>query len=122
MVIVPNVQQVVPGIVIHCGDVLVGVGEGDVQEPVFAELCVVDVVDLVSRGLVVVVLVHGLHHVEDAADHEGVGGRALVVGRVPRALDAQRVGIELADDNLAVVLLRRIDHPKAVFIDGQVDV
>ena len=122
MVVIPHIQQVVSRVVIHCSDVLVGIGERDVDGHLLALVRVVHVVDFVPRPLVVVVFVHGLDDVQDAADHEGVGGGAFVVGGVPGALDTQRVGVELAHHDAPVVLLRGVDDPQAVLVHRQVDV
>jgi len=122
VVVIPHVQQVVPGVVIHCGDVLVGIRERYADRHLLALIRVVHVVDFVPRPFVVVVLVDGLDHVQDSADHERVGRGALVVGGVPRALDAQGVGVELAHHHAPVVLLRGVDHPQPVLVHRQVDV
>lgn len=120
--VIPHVQLVVPGVVIHSGDVLVLVGEQDVGVGALAQLGVVDVVDLAPGGLALILLVGRAHHVQDAANHEGVGGRALVVRRVPGGLEAQRVRVELAHHDAAVVLLGGVDHPQAPLVHSQVDV
>ena len=120
--VVPHIQLVVPGVVIHSGDVLVLVGERDVQCPTLPQLGVESIVDEAFSALALAVLVGRAHHVEHAAGHEGVGGGALVVGRFPAGLEAQSVGVEEAQDDLAVVLLGGVDHPEPVLISRQVDV
>lgn len=120
--VIPHVQLVVPGVVIHSSDVLVLVGEQDVGVAALAQLGVVDVIDLAPGGLALVLLVGRSHHVQDAAHHEGVGGRALVVHRLPGRLEAERVRVELAHHHTAVILLGGIDHPQAPLVHGQVNV
>ena len=120
--VIPHIELVVPGVVLHSCDVLVLVGEVNIHKLATALLGVVDVVDEAFADFILVVLVRGPDHVEDAADHEGVGGRTLVVGRVPCGLEAECIGVQLAQDHHAIVLLGGIDHPQAVLINRQVNV
>lgn len=120
--VIPHVQLVVPGVVIHGGDVLVLVGEQDVGEGALAQLGVVDVIDLASGRLALILLVGGSHHVQDATHHEGIGGGALVVRRIPGGLEAEGVRVELAHHDTAVILLGGVDDPQAPLVHGQVNV
>lgn len=122
MVVIPHIQQVVSRVVIHCSYVLVGIREGYVNRHFFPLISVVHVVNLVPRAFVVIIFIDGFDNIKDSADHERIGGRALVVARVPGAFDAQGVGIELAHHDAPIVLLRCVDHPQTVLIHRQVNV
>lgn len=122
MVVIPHVQKVISWVVIHGSDVLVGIREGYVDGGLLALISVVHIVNLVPRPFIVIVFVDRFDHIEDAANHEGVGGGALVVAGVPGALDPQSVRVQLAHHDAPVVLLRCIDHPQPVFVHGEVNV
>ena len=101
VVVVPHVQLVVPGVVVDGRDVLVGVGEGDLDGQLLAAAGVVGVDHHVpahpALRLALVVLEDGADGVQHAARHEGVAGAPLVKARGPGALEAQRVGVDLGD-------------------------
>lgn len=120
VVVIPHVEQVVSRVVIHCCNVLVGIGKLYVNRHLLALISVVHVVNFVPCPFVVVVFIDGFDDVQDSADHEGIGGRAFVVASFPGALDAQGVGVELAHHNASVVLLCCIDHPQSILVHRQV--
>lgn len=120
--VIPHIQLVVSGVVFHSGNVLVLVGEVDVDVLASVQFGVVHVVDQALANLALVVFIRGSDDVQNPADHESVGGRALVVGGLPGCLEAKGVGVELTDHHHTVVLLSGVDHPKAIFIYRQVDV
>ncbi|TNN84048.1 hypothetical protein EYF80_005654 [Liparis tanakae] len=62
----------------------------------------------------------GADHIQYSTNHEGIGSGALVIGRVPGSLKPERVGVQLADHDHAVVLLGGIDHPQPVLVYCQV--
>ena len=95
IVVVPDVQLVVPRVVVHGGHVLIGVGEGDVDGLLAAVVGVVGVHHQVPARFAVIVLVHRPHGVKHAARHEGVGRHPLVEAGLPRALEAQGVRVHL---------------------------
>lgn len=121
-VVVPHVELVVTRVVVHGGHELVGVGEGQADGLLAVGVGVEGVVHAVAGRLAVIVHVNGAQHVEHAAHHEGVGGRALVVAGLPRALEAQRVGVELAHHQPSAVALGGVDYPQPVLVHGQVNV
>lgn len=57
-VVVPHVELVISGIVIHCGDILVLVGEGDIHILSAVQSGIVDVVDGVLACLTLIVLIN----------------------------------------------------------------
>lgn len=122
VVVIPHIQQVVSRVVIHCSDVLVGIGERYVNRHLFALISVVHVVDFVPRPFIVIIFIDSFHHVQDSADHESIGGRAFVIAGVPRAFNAQGIRVELAHHDAPVVLLCCIDHPQSVLVHRQVNV
>lgn len=60
--------------------------------------------------------------VEGPADDEGLAGAALGVAGVPCLQDLQRDRIQLADDNVAGILVRGIDSPEPILVYHEVDV
>ncbi len=120
--VIPHVQLVVSRVVFHSGDVLVLVGEVDVDVFTSVQFGVVHVVDEALTDFALIVFICGSDHIENPTDHKSVGGRPLIVGGLPSVLEAKGVGVELTDHHHAVVLLGGIEHPKAVFVSCQVDV
>lgn len=122
MVVIPHIKQIISGIIIHGGDVLVRVWEKDVQIAIFAQLRVVDVVDFIPSGFAIVVFIDALNHVQDSTDHKSIGSGTFVVGRIPCSLHPKCVRVQLADHNPSVVLFRGINHPKSVLVHCQIDI
>lgn len=120
--IIPHIELVVSRIVIHSRDVLVLVGKVDVNVFPTVLLGVVNVIDQALADLALVVFIGGAHHVEYSTDHEGIGGGALVIGRVPGSLETEGVRVQLADHHHAVVLLGGVDHPQPILVYCQVNV
>ena len=95
VIVVPHIELVVPRVVVHRGNILIGVGERHVDGFLAAVVCVVGVHDQVAARLAVIVLVDGPHCVQHTARHEGIGCHPLVKGGLPGAFKAQGVRIHL---------------------------
>ena len=57
-VVIPHIELVVSGVVIHCSDVLVLVGERNIHVLSSAQPGVIDVIDGVPARLALIVLIH----------------------------------------------------------------
>ena len=95
VVVVPDVQLVVSRVVVHRGDILIGVGERDVDGLLSGTVGVVGVHHQVAARLAIIVLVNGPHSIKYSARHEGVGCHPLVEAGLPGALKAQGVRVHL---------------------------
>lgn len=95
IIVVPDVKLVVSGIVVHRGNILVGVGERDVDRLLAGTVGVVGIHHQVAACFAVVVLVDGPHRVKHTARHEGVGRHPLVEAGLPGAFKAQGVRVHL---------------------------
>lgn len=113
--IVPSVESAVTRVVVQHGDVRVLVLEGNVDVLVGGGVGGVGVVNLGASRVAV-------GDVERAADHEGLAGAAFGVVGGPALDDLQRVGVQLADDDVARVLVGGVHRPQAALVHHQVDV
>lgn len=113
--VVPSVEGAVPRVVVQHGDVRVLVLEGDVHVLVGGGVGGIGVVDLGASRVAV-------GDVERAADHEGLAGAPLGVVGGPALDDLQRVGVQLAEHDVAGVLVGGVDGPQAPLVRHQVDV
>lgn len=113
--IVPSIEGTVMRIVVQHGDMRVLVLQGNVNVLVSRGVGGVRVINLGSSRVSVC-------NVERAADHERLAGAPLGVVGGPALDDLQRVGVQLADDNVAGVLVGGVDGPQAPLVDHQVDV
>jgi len=113
--IVPGVQGSVPRVVVQHGDVRVLVLEGDVDVLVGGGVGGVGVVHLGASRVPV-------GDVERAADHEGLSGAPLGVVGGPALDDLQRARVQLAEHDVAGVLVGGVDGPQPALVRHQVDV
>lgn len=113
--IVPSVQGAVARVVVQHGDVRVLVLEGNVDVLVRGRVGGVGVVHLGASGVAV-------GDVERPADHERLPGAPFGVVGGPALDDLQRVGVQLADDDVAGVLVGAVDGPQAPLVHHQVNV
>ncbi len=72
VVVIPHVQLVVSGVVIHSGDVLVGIREWYVHRHLLALISAVHIVNFVPCPFIVIIFVDGFDHVQNSADHESI--------------------------------------------------
>ena len=103
--IIPNIELVISGIVFHRCYILILIRKVNIHILPSVEFRVVNIVDDTFADFAVVVLVCGPDYVEHSTYHERVGRRALVVRRLPRGIESQGIGVQLANDNHAIVLL-----------------
>lgn len=115
MPVVPGVQSPILGVVVQHGDVGVLVLEGDVDVLVGGGVGLVGVVHLGAARVAV-------GDIERAADDEGFSSAAFGVAGVPGLQALQRVGVQLADDDVAGVLVGGVDGPEPVLVHHEVDV
>lgn len=113
--VVPGIEGPILGVVVQHGNVRVLVLEGDVDV-------------LVGRGIGLVGVVHlgtsrvAVGDVERATDDEGLPGAAFRVAGVPGLEALQGVGVQLADDDVARVLVGGVDGPQPVLVHHEVNV
>lgn len=113
--VVPGIEGPILGVVVQHGNVRVLVLERDVDV-------------LIGRGIGLVGVVHlgasriAIGDIERAADDEGLPSAAFRVAGVPGLEALQGVGVQLADDDVARVLVGGIDGPQPVLIHHEVDV
>lgn len=113
--IVPGVEGSVTRVVVQHGDMRVLILEGNVDVLVGGGVGGVGVVHLGAPRVAV-------GDVERAADHEGLSGAPLRVVGGPALDDLQGVGVQLAEDNVAGVLVGGVDGPQPPLVHHQVDV
>lgn len=118
--IIPHIELVISGIVFHCRYVLVLIRKVNIHKLPVVEFRVINIVDDTLAYFALVVLVRGPDHVEHSTYHERVGCRALVICRFPRGVESQSIGVQLANNNHAIVLFCGVDDPKPVLVHGQV--
>lgn len=109
MAIVPCVEGAVAGVVVQHGDMRVLVLEGNVDVLIGGGVGRVGVVNLGASGVAV-------GHIERSANHERLPGAPFGVVGGPALDDLQRVGVQLADDDVAGVLVGAIDGPQAPLV------
>lgn len=95
MIVVPDIKLVVSRVVVHRGDVLIGVGERDVDGLLAGSVGIVGVHHQVAACFAVIVLVDGPHGVEHTTRHEGIGRHPLVKAGLPGAFKTQGVRVHL---------------------------
>ena len=113
--IVPGVQRPVPRVVVEHGQVAVLVDERDVDVLVRRGVGRIRVVHLGAAGVAV-------GDVQRSADHEGLSRTALGVVGGPAADDLQRIGAQLAEDDVPRVLIGGVHGPEPALIHHEVDV
>lgn len=113
--VVPGVERAVPRVVVQHGNVRVLVLEGNVDVLIRGGVGGVRVVDLGASRVAV-------SDVQRAADHERLAGAPFGEVGGPALDDLQRVGVQLADDDVASVLVGGVDRPQAPLVHHQVDV
>lgn len=95
VVVVPHIKLVVPRVVVHGGNVLIGVGERDVDRFLPCMVGIIGVHHQVATCFTVIVLIDRSNRVKNAAGHEGVGCHPFVEAGLPSAFKSQRVRIHL---------------------------
>lgn len=115
MAIVPSVEGTVTGVVVQHGDVRVLVLEGNVDVLIRGGVGRVRVVNLGASGVAV-------GDVERSTDHERLPGAPFRVVGGPALDDLQRVGVQLAYDDIAGVLVGSVDGPQPPLIHHKVNV
>lgn len=113
--VVPAVEGAVPGVVVQHRHVEVLVMKGNVCILVCGGFSGVGIVHLGARQV-------GVSDVERPTDHKRLAGVPLRVLCVPRVEDLERVRVQLADDDVASVLVGRVHGPQAQLVRHQVDV
>lgn len=113
--IVPGIQSSVTRVVVQHGDMRVLILEGNVNVLVSRGVGGVGVVDLGASWVAV-------GDVERAADHKRLAGAPFRVVGGPALDDLQRVGVQLAEDNIPGVLVGGVDGPQASLVHHQVNV
>lgn len=115
MSVVPGVQDPLPRVVVHHGDVGVLVMEGDVCVLITGRVGVVGKVDFGTSQV-------GVGDIKRTTDHERLPGAALGKTRVPGLQHFQTLGLQAADDNVPGVGDGGVNGPQAVLIRHEVDV
>lgn len=115
MSVVPGVQDPLPGIVVHHGDMGVLVMEGDVCVLITRCVGVVGKVDFGTSQV-------GVGDVQRTTDHERLSGAALGKTRVPGLQHLQTLGLQAADDNVPSIGDGGVNSPQAILIGHEVDV
>lgn len=95
VIVVPDVKLVVSRVVVHRGDILIGVGKRDVDGLLAGMVGVVGIQHQVAACFAVIILVDRPHCIKHAARHKGVGCHPLVEAGLPGAFKAQRVRVHL---------------------------
>lgn len=113
--VVPGIEGSILGVVVQHGNVRVLVLEGDVDVLVGGGVGLVGVVHLGASRVAV-------GDVERAADDEGLPGAAFRVAGVPGLEALQGVGVQLADDDVARILVGGVDGPQPVLVHHEVNV
>lgn len=113
--VVPGIESPILGVVVQHGNVRVLVLEGDVDVLVGGGVGLVGVVHLGTSRVAV-------GDVERATDDEGLPSAAFRVAGVPGLEALQGVGVQLADDDVARVLIGGIDGPQPVLVHHEVNV
>lgn len=113
--VVPGIEGPILGVVVQHGNVRVLVLEGDVDVLVGGGVGLVGIVDLGTSRVAV-------GDVEGAADDESLAGAAFRVAGVPGLEALKGVGVQLADDNVASVLVGGVDSPQPVLVYHEVNV
>lgn len=113
--IVPSVKGAVTRVVVQHGDVRVLVLKGNVNVLVRGGVGRVGVVNLGASGVAV-------GDVERSADHKRLPSAPFGVVGGPALDDLQRDGVQLADDDIASVLVGAVYGPQAPLVHHQVDV
>lgn len=115
MAIVPSVEGTVTGVVVQHGDVRVLVLEGNVDVLIRGGVGRVGIVNLGASGVAV-------GDVECSTDHERLPGAPFRVVGGPALDDLQRVGVQLAYDDITGVLVGSVDGPQPPLIHHKVNV
>lgn len=95
IIVVPDIKLVVSRVVVHRGNILIGVGERDVDRLLAGVVGIVGIHHQVTACFAVIVLVDGPYCVKHTTRHEGVGCHPLVEAGLPGAFKAQRVRVHL---------------------------
>lgn len=115
MSVVPGVQNPLPGVVVHHGDMGVLVMEGDVCVLITRRIGIVGKVDLGASQV-------GVGDVKCTTDHERLAGAALGKTCVPGLQHFQTLGLQAADDNVPSIGDGGVNSPQAILICHEVDV
>jgi len=113
--VVPGVQRPVSGVVVQHGQVAVFIGQWNIDVLVGGGVGGVGVVHLGSPRVPV-------GDVQGPTDHEGLSSAAFGVVGGPAADDLQRVGVQLAEDDVPCVLIGGVDGPQPPLVHHEVDV
>lgn len=99
IVVIPNIQLVVPGVVVYGGDVLVRVGEWYLNRQLLSTAGVVGINYHVTAdppiSLPLIVLEDGAHSIQHTTSHEGVARPPFVKTSGPCPLKAKCVWVHL---------------------------
>lgn len=115
MSVVPGVQDSLPGVVVHHGDMGVLVMEGDVCILITRRVGVVGKVDFGTSQV-------GVGDVKCTTDHERLSCAALGETGVPGLQHFQTLGLQATDHNVPRIGDGGVNGPQAVFIRHEVDV
>ena len=113
--IVPGIEGSVTRVVVQHGDMRVLILEGNVNVLISGGVGGVGVVHLGATRV-------AIGDVERAADHKRLPSTPFGVVGGPALDDLQRVGVQLADNNVPCVLVGGVDGPQASLVHHQVDV
>lgn len=95
IVVVPDIKLVVSRVVVHRGNILIGVRERDVHRLLTGTVGIVGIHHQVATCFAVIILVDRPHCVKHTACHEGVRCHPLVEAGLPGAFKAQCVRVHL---------------------------
>lgn len=88
IIVVPHIKLIVSRVVVHGGNILIGVGERDVDRLLMSTVGIVGIHDQVTSCFAVIVLVDGPYCVKHTTRHESVGCHSLVKAGLPGAFKA----------------------------------
>lgn len=95
IIVVPDIKLVVSRVVVHRGNILIGVGERDIDRLFAGTVGIIGIHHQVAARFAVIVLVDGPHCVKHTTRHEGIGCHPLVEAGLPGAFKAQGVRVHL---------------------------
>lgn len=113
--IVPGIEGSVTRVVVQHGDMWVLILKGNVNVLIRRGVGGVGVIDLGASWV-------AIGDVERATDHKRLASTPFGVVGGPALDDLQRVGVQLADNNIAGVLIGGVDSPQASLVHHQVNI